>query len=200
MQTASKFLLTGDRVVLRDQQPADVDAFVNMQRSGEWRLWDAPWENPSAPLTAEEENRYRTQFMENCTKEKPEPRKTAVIAAHTGQPIGTVSRYTLPAHPNAWFVGIDIFADESLNRGLGTEALRLWVDYLFLHSSIHRIGLDTWSFNTRMIRVAQKLGFASEGAQREVQCWQGQWLDLVHYGLLRSEWEALYNGNGGKND
>jgi RimJ/RimL family protein N-acetyltransferase len=200
MSTINTSLIIGAHVVVRDQQPADIDAFLTMQCSGEWLRWDAPWENPTNPLTAEEEIRFRTQFLENCAKEKPEPRKTAVIAIHTGQPIGMVNRYNLPAHPDAWFVGIDIFADDFLNRGLGTEALRLWVDYLFLHSSIHRISLDTWSFNPRMMRVAQKLGFTYEGAQREMQCWQGQWLDLVHYGQLRSEWEALYRGNGGRHD
>ena len=62
-----------------------------------------------------------------------------------------------------------------------------WRDY----SDIHRISLDTWSFNPRMIRVAQKLGFVYEGAQREMQQWQGEWLDLLHFGMLRSEWDTF---------
>ena len=75
-----------------------------------------------------------------------------------------------------------------MNRGLGTEALALWVDYLFANSSVHRLGLDSWSFNSRMKRVAEKVGFVYEGAQREMIEWQGRWLDWMHYGLLRG-WE-----------
>ncbi len=191
MQTPEVILMAGDRVILRDQQPTDIDAFVKMQTSGEWRHYDAPWEGIRSSLSPEEESRYRAQFLENCAKEKPSPCKIAVIVTQDGQPIGTVNRYGSLEHPDAWFVGIDIFADECLNKGLGSEALKLWVDYLFTHSNIHRIGLDTWSFNLRMIRVAQKLGFAYEGAQREMQFWENQWLDLLHFGMLRSEWESL---------
>jgi RimJ/RimL family protein N-acetyltransferase len=104
-------------------------------------------------------------------------------------PLGWVSRYANDRFPNVWFVGINICEDAVLNRGLGTEALALWVDYLFANSSIHRLGLDTWSFNLRMMRVAEKVGFVYEGAQREMIEWQGRWLDWVHYGLLRPAWE-----------
>jgi RimJ/RimL family protein N-acetyltransferase len=38
-----------------------------------------------------------------------------------------------------------------------------------------------------MIHVAEKLGFVYEGAQRELIEWQGERLDLVHYGMLRRE-------------
>jgi RimJ/RimL family protein N-acetyltransferase len=68
-----------------------------------------------------------------------------------------------------------------------TKALSLWIDYLFRASGIHRISLDTWSFNPRMMRVAEKLGFTYEGGQRQLVAWRGERLDLVHYGLLRSE-------------
>jgi RimJ/RimL family protein N-acetyltransferase len=71
---------------------------------------------------------------------------------------------------------------------MGTEALELWVDHLFKISEIHKLCLDTWSFNPRMIRVAEKVGFISEGRQREMRLWQGEWLDLLHFGILRDEW------------
>jgi len=129
--------------------------------------------------------------MESLATEKPFPRKSAVVATHEGRPIGSVSRYTQHGHEKAWFIGIDIFEDDCLEKGLGTEALQLWIDYLFDNSDVHRIGLDTWSFNPRMIRVARKLGFVYEGAQREMQEWQGCWLDLLHFGMLRSEWAKL---------
>jgi RimJ/RimL family protein N-acetyltransferase len=39
-----------------------------------------------------------------------------------------------------------------------------------------------------MMHVALKVGFKYEGTESEVRQWQGEWLDLVHYGMLRSEW------------
>jgi hypothetical protein len=43
-----------------------------------------------------------------------------------------------------------------------------------------------------MARVAEKVGFVYEGRQREMRLWQGEWLDLLHFGILREEWQ----GNG----
>ncbi len=187
----------GKSILLRDRIPSDVEAFLSMQVSGEWRRYDAPWEGLRASLSPEEEEQYRLTFMERCKEDQPFPRQFAVIATLAGQPVGAVSRYTQHVHDHAWFIGINIFADHLLNRGLGTEALQLWIDYLFNNSEIHRIGLDTWSFNSRMIRVAKKLGFTYERAQREMHLWQDQWLDWVHFGLLRAEWEKMRSG--GKN-
>ncbi len=68
-----------------------------------------------------------------------------------------------------------------LNRGYGTEALKLWVNHLFANSEYHKLCLDTWSFNPRMMRVAEKVGFIPEGFQRHMQFWEGEWLDFMHF-------------------
>jgi RimJ/RimL family protein N-acetyltransferase len=182
MENADTVLIAGKHVVLRDHWPSDVDAFVQMQISGEWRYIDAPWEGNRTAYSEQEERRYRAQFHENLQQDKPIPRKNAVIATIAGQPVVTVNRYN---QHNTWAIGIDIFIDKHLNKGLGSDALQLWIDYLFTWSDVHRLGLDTWYFNPRMMHVAEKLGFVYEGKQREMQFWQ----DLVHFGLLRSEWE-----------
>jgi RimJ/RimL family protein N-acetyltransferase len=44
------------------------------------------------------------------------------------------------------------------------------------------------------MRVAEKTGFRHEGSQREMRLWQGEWLDLEHFGMLREEWERLERG------
>jgi len=88
------------------------------------------------------------------------------------------------------YVGVAICEGQFLEGGLGTEALQLWVGHLFTTSDIHKLGADTWSFNPRAIRVAKKVGFVCEGCQRAMQYWQGEWLDLLNFGMLRSEWES----------
>jgi RimJ/RimL family protein N-acetyltransferase len=181
--------MTGRRLRLRDDLPTDVDAFLRWQIQGQWRLFDAPWEGVRTTYTQAEQAQYRQRFLEKLAEELPSPRKRAVIVLLDDKPIGWVIRYGEERSPQTWMVGIDICEDDRLEQGLGTEALSLWVDYLFANSIVHRLGLDTWSFNLRMMHVAEKLGFIPEGAQRQVLQWQGEWLDLVHYGMLRDEWE-----------
>jgi RimJ/RimL family protein N-acetyltransferase len=151
-------------------------------------MYDAPWEGICAVMTDEERERVEYQFLERF-QELSTPRRRAIIVTQENKPLGWVTRYANERFPSAWCVGIDICEDEYLNQGLGTEALGLWMNYLFASSDVHRIGLDTWSFNERMIRVAEKLGFVYEGAERELIEWQGEWLDRVHFGMLRREWE-----------
>jgi RimJ/RimL family protein N-acetyltransferase len=180
-------IASGERVILRDRLPSDVDSYLRWQTSGEWRRYDAPWEDGPALETTEEEEAFRARFLETCHQELPVPRKRAMIATQEGEPLGWLNRYGDKSFSEAYRVGIDICEDAYLNQGVGTEALGLWVGYLFANSDVHRIGLDTWSFNGRMMRVAEKLGFVREGAERELIQWQGKWLDLVHYGMLRTE-------------
>ena len=39
------------------------------------------------------------------------------------------------------------------------------------------------------MHVAEKVGFIFEGVQREFIKWKDEWVDAVHYGMLRKEWE-----------
>lgn len=178
----------GERVILRGWLANDCDHFVRWLAHGEWRLFDAPWEEFRTAMTAEDEKRNREWFMQQLKGgDESWLNKRAVIATPDNTPLGWISRYGEKENPHVCFVGIDICEDAFLNRGLGTEALRLWVDYLFAISDVHKLGLDTWSFNPRMIRVAEKVGFVYEGRQRDMRYWQGEWLDLLHFGILREE-------------
>jgi RimJ/RimL family protein N-acetyltransferase len=186
-------LASNSTIILRDRLPSDADAYIRWLTHGEWRQYDAPWEDAGTVYTPEQLARHRQKFLDDCTKELPTPRQRAIIATRDNPPIGRVTRYTQERFPQPWFVGIDICENAHLNHGVGTETLKLWVDYLFAHSNIHRIALDTWSLNPRMIRVAEKVGFTFEGAQREMVEWQGRWLDSVHFGMLRQGWREHFS-------
>jgi RimJ/RimL family protein N-acetyltransferase len=168
-----------------------LDYHLRWLGQGEWRSYDAPWEVVDLSAREEAKQKYRERFLESCREERVVPRKRATITTREGMPLGWVTRYGDRRFSKVCAVGINICEDEYLSRGMGTEALALWVSYLFGHSEIHRISIKTWSLNPRMKRVAEKLGFVFEGAEREMQEWQGCWHDRLHYGLLRSEWEEL---------
>ncbi len=187
-----KLLARGDCVMLRTLVKSDRAHYERWQSQGEWRAYDAPWARDK-PEEKQKQNQDEGK-PQRGTEDAPTPQKIALIATLENQPLGWVNRYSPRGNPLVWHVGIDICEDDYLNRGYGSEALRLWVDYLFENSDYHKICLDTWSFNPRMARVAEKIGFIAEGRQRELQRWQGEWLDLLHYGLLRAEWEEGREG------
>jgi RimJ/RimL family protein N-acetyltransferase len=180
-----QILAKGELVLLRTHMKTDSGPYQRWQTQGEWLSLDAPWERNQE----DKEQNQGGKKQKSPEEDSSASQKMAVITTLTNRPLGWVTRYS-KRNTTIWHVGIDICEDEFLNRGYGTEALTLWVDYLFENSNIHKIGLDTWSFNPRMIKVAEKIGFIYEGRQREMQFWQGEWLDLMHYGMLRKEWEV----------
>jgi RimJ/RimL family protein N-acetyltransferase len=181
----------GERVILRGWLATDCESLVRWRAHGEWRLLDAPWFGYRTVTTAEQAKRDREWFMKQLNGgEDSWLNRRAVIATPDNTPLGWINRYGEKKNPHVCFVGIGICEDAFLNRGLGTEALRLWIDHLFATSDVHKLCLETWSFNPRMIRVAEKVGFMYEGRQREMRHWQGEWLDLLHFGILREEWQG----------
>lgn len=190
LQTPEKkekhIIASGSRVILRDAFPADIERYIDWMKHGEWQQYDAPWETARLP---HDEHDIRKMFSEKFMRNLSSPRSRAIICTNENRPVGWVNRYVEQRFPDAWFVGIDICDDDYLNKGIGTEALKLWVNYLFAHSDVHRIGLATYSFNKRMIRVAEKLNFTHEGTDREIIKWQGEWVHRLHFGILRKEWK-----------
>lgn len=194
---ALDIIAAGELVVLRGWLASDIEPYLRWRTQGEWRLLDAPWYGYKTSLTAEDESRTREWFVQQLNGgDESWLNRRAVIATPDNTPLGWVSRYGEKKNPHVWFVGIAICQDTYLNRGLGTEALRLWADYLFAVSDVHKLGLDTWSLNPRMTRVAEKVGFVYEGRQREMRQWQGEWLDLLHFGILREEWQGTGKAAG----
>jgi RimJ/RimL family protein N-acetyltransferase len=186
-------IVIGKRVALRDRLVSDVDRFVAWRTRGEWLRYDAPWETFGDSLTEEQDKKIRSHFIKLTCETLPNPRKSAMIVINDGNKlIGSVNRYGNKRFPEVYYIGIDICEDSYLNQGLGTGALRLWLNYLFVNSTVHKIECHTWSLNPRMMRVAEKLGFQFEGRERELIKWQGTWQDRIRYGMLREEWEENY--------
>jgi RimJ/RimL family protein N-acetyltransferase len=111
-----------------------------------------------------------------------------LIETRTGRPVGTVTRYWADERTEWLEVGVGLYERRHWGRGYGTEALALWVDYLFESLPLHRIGLRTWEGNPRMIRLARRLGFVQEARFREAYRDGHQAYDRLAFGLLRREW------------
>jgi RimJ/RimL family protein N-acetyltransferase len=88
----------------------------------------------------------------------------------------------------AW-LAIGIGDPDYRNKGYGSDALSLTVNYGFRELGLYRISLTVFSYNTRAIRTYEKYGFVHEGAQRQALYRDGQRHDILVMGLLRPEWE-----------
>jgi len=177
--------LRGERVVLRDQRPSDVDARLRwLTTEIEWGYWDAPWEG-NDPLPPERVEEVRRGMLDAMRNPLPTPRTRLFVELVNGPLIGWVNSYDHDPVDRSVWVGIDICESAQWGRGLGTEALRLWIDYLFANLDLERIRMATWSGNERMIRVAEKLGFVLEERVPDAREVRGRRYDKVQFALTK---------------
>jgi RimJ/RimL family protein N-acetyltransferase len=111
-----------------------------------------------------------------------------LIVTRGGEPAGFVSwrQAFTGASSYCWELGIHL-APEARGHGVGTQAQRLIVRYLFAHTQANRIQASTEITNVGEQRALEKAGFTREGVLRGAGFRDGQWRDGVLYSVLRDE-------------
>ncbi len=183
--------ITGNQIQLRDMRVEDIEDYADWQNPGHaWKTLDAPY-YPTQPISAERREEMRKRLTQ---EEHSNPPQRLIIAnQHDDALIGSVSRYWISSETHWVAIGIVIFDPVHWNKGIGYEALGLWGQYLFDHMpKIMRLDLRTWSGNSGMMKLAEKLGFQQEACFRMARIVDEQYYDGLGYGILRSEWETRY--------
>lgn len=147
-------VLKSNRVCLRLIANIDLKPLWELKYNKEYPEW-AKWDGPYFEFKKEPFEDFCKKMEEATHKEHP----SRLIIEYQNKIIGTVNYYWENQKTRWLEVGIDIYDPDYWNRGLGTEALTLWITHLFDVFEIERIGLGTWSGNVRMMRCAQKNDF-----------------------------------------
>jgi aminoglycoside 6'-N-acetyltransferase len=87
-----------------------------------------------------------------------------------------------------WEIAIGLLP-EFRGRGIGTEAQRQLVDYLFGHTRVERVQATTDPANLPEVRCLEKVGFTVEGVVRRAQWRGGRWHDQLLLSVLRDEFD-----------
>jgi RimJ/RimL family protein N-acetyltransferase len=118
--------------------------------------------------------------------------QTFWIVAEKGMPVGYVRLFDLDDIGDGTPLFDVRLKPESRGRGIGYEAVRWLLDYMFEKwPELHRIEGTTRQDNIAMRRVFQKCNFVKEGHLRKA--WKttpGLYYDAILYGILRDDWLA----------
>ena len=108
----------------------------------------------------------------------------AIVDKSANRHIGNISLQKIDRkNRNAEFA-ILIGAKEYWGSGYAFEASKTLLHYGFSILKLHRIYCGTSKANVPMQTLAKKLGFQQEGCFREALYKDGQYYDIIHYGLL----------------
>ena len=77
---------------------------------------------------------------------------------------------------------------EHQGNGYGTEAARVVVEYVFDAHEVRGLQAQAFAPNEGSVGVLENLGFTHEGTLRDARFRDGEYVDVVWYGLLREEW------------
>jgi len=84
-------------------------------------------------------------------------------------------------------VGIFIGNKKFWNKGYGTEALSLLLDYGFKALNLHNVFLKVYSFNERAVKSYEKIGFKIIGKTREALLRGKERHDIILMDLLYND-------------
>jgi len=175
--------LAGGRVVLRRFRSDDIAEFVAYRSSAQvarFQSWDAPYPRG-------EGERFIRQMMARHPDTAGEWFQFAVASRPAGQLIGDCAAMPHADDPRQCEIGFTI-ASEHQGHGYATEAADLLVGYLFGGRGKHRIAASCDARNGASAAVLERLGMRREGHLRESTWANGEWTDVLLYGLLHDEW------------
>ncbi len=113
-----------------------------------------------------------------------------VLESRAEDVAGSVSYHRVVYGPNegsqAYNIGITL-SPKFRGKGYGTEAQRLFADYLFSTYTVMRVEASTDVANVAEQQALIKAGFTREGVARKAQWRAGDWHDLIVYSKLRGE-------------
>jgi len=181
---------TSDQILIRDWELKDLDIFEFWNTGNHlWMKFDGPYY--PKPSQKDLEKRFIMIKEHIIVGNWITPRKRIVIAdIKNDKLLGTVSWYWQSKETNWKSIGIAIYNDKYWSKGIGYEALSLWIDYLFeVDKDIVRLDLRTWSGNIGMIKLSEKLGFKEEARFRNARIVEGKFYDSIGMGILREEWK-----------
>ncbi len=177
-------LLRGDRVRLTALNSDDLSTIAHwFKDAGFMRLYDA---RPACPKSEAE----LTRWLDELQKAKD----TFVFGVRLLDGEELVGYIELDGilWPHG-VCGFSIAIGDCANwgQGYGYEAAQLALAFAFGELNLHRVTATVFSYNERSIALFEKLGFQREGVYREFLQRDGKRYDMLLYGLLRWEREAV---------
>ena len=89
-------------------------------------------------------------------------------------------------------VGIDIPPLSARGKGYGESALSLYMAYLFIHHHQNSLYTETWSGNTGMIRLAEKIGFREAQRIQNTHEVRGNRYDALTFSITKESFYQNY--------
>lgn len=179
-------MIMGNNTFLRGLVLDDVDALFNYLNNKDFMNYSGRI-NPHSK--EELINWIQTTWKE---REQKKAFTYAIIEVNEKAIIGTIRLKIVNIISRRADISIGIFNPIFRDKGLGTESLKLLIDFAFNTMNFLSLELKVFTNNKRAISCYEKLGFKRVGVRRKADFVDGEYLDDLVMDLLIEEWK---NGN-----
>ena len=99
--------------------------------------------------------------------------------------VGEIQFFKGLSYQSGYEIGYRLFKNEYFNKGYMTEALKLFISYLFKLKPINRLQINIMQENIASRKVVEKCGFEYEGMMRNATFHDGKYHNLLLFSILR---------------
>lgn len=148
-------MFSGERINLRPQRKEDAEFIAKYQQDPD--VLDNYFMGPTVPPLKE----FVERWYEHISTEKEG--YGFAIETKEGEFLGTCHTMWMNMRNGTTYIAIFIGHPEYRSKGYGTEAMKLFLNFLFNEVGLRKVKLNVFSFNKRAIRSYEKAGFKVEG-------------------------------------
>ncbi len=174
-------VLVGERVYLRPLEKSDAPVLAE----GRHRETETFFEGGRMPYS---EIAYEHWIEELYAHQPPEEIQFAVCLRESDELIGIVGIGNLDWINQTGETEVYISSAAQRERGFGTEAKHLFLEYCFDWLHLEMVSSFIWEPNARSAASVQRQGYRPAGRIKTMVMQRGQFRDVLVFDLSREEW------------
>ena len=179
-------MIQGKRISFRAFTPEDIPTLVRWHNDGEIMQYWGERQPVAAP------SRFDTDFVPGGRFSRFDDRGELCLCDETCKPIARFGYKGATLRDRHVEIFLYIGERDAQGNGYGTEALIVFLNWLFTHRGMHRVWLTVNAENARAIHTYEKVGFVREGIFRERYFRDGAFRDEIIFGMLDHKFATRY--------
>ena len=173
--------LKGQNIFLRALEPRDLDFIFEVENNVD--VWEmSGTQTPYSKFLI-------AQYLENAHQDIFEAKqlRLAICRNDAEKPVGLIDLFEYDPQNNRAGIGILIQNEEDRNNGLGSEALKILIDYAFYHLNLHQLYANIGVENVASVALFSKFGFEEIGIKKEWNLVNGIYKDEAVFQLINNK-------------
>lgn len=169
----------GNRIYLRALEPDDYKTSIK------WRQDEEIWDMVGGPryfVSSEYEKKWVLDAINSTDK-----LVLAICLLNSGKYIGNITLQAINMLNRSARMPILIGDKSEWNKGYGTEAIMMMLEYAFLERNLNRIFSHVLEGNINSVRMHEKCGYVREGTLRQSVYKNGEYKDQILMSVLKAD-------------